>query len=196
VWVHGLQSLPGSLFHVSPSPRTTGLARSLLLHSISISCSFLQGTSTCSGVWSSMGCRGTTMVSSLVAGKSPLRCLEHLLPSFSSDFGVCRAVSLTFFSLLSVTAAVQRLLSFLKNVFAEALPVLLSGSALASSGSVLEPAGTGCLTWGMLLGPSYRGHPSIPPLPKPCLIYQIHLLITSHCELRSYLISGQVCGTQ
>jgi len=39
------------------APQVPVPARSLLLHGLSMGCSFLQGTSTCCGVGSSMGCR-------------------------------------------------------------------------------------------------------------------------------------------
>ena len=63
-------------------------------------------------------------------------------PSFFTDLGVCRVVSLTF-SHSSLLAAAQHFLPFPKYVVTEALPALLIGSALASGGSVLEPAVTG-----------------------------------------------------
>jgi len=69
-------------------------------------------------------------------------------PSFLADLGVYRVVYLTFFSLLFPTAAVQRFLPCLNYVIAEAPPVSLMGSALASGGSVLEPAGTGSVQHG------------------------------------------------
>ncbi|KAM9590921.1 uncharacterized protein ACIBXB_005956 [Morphnus guianensis] len=67
-------------------------------------------------------------------------------PSFFTDLGVRRVVSLTCSH--SSPASVSRLsqLFLLKNVITEALPLSLIGSALAGGGSVLEPAGIGSLS--------------------------------------------------
>ena len=118
--------------------------------------------STCSGVgsstgcrwisappWTSMGCRGTaclTMVFttgcrgiSLCSGA-----WSTSSPSFFTDLGVCGVVPLTSsHSALSGCNCYSSVTSFpfLKYVIPEALPLLLIGSALGSSRSVLEPAG-------------------------------------------------------
>ncbi|KAK4810648.1 hypothetical protein QYF61_007385 [Mycteria americana] len=63
--------------------------------------------------------------------------------SFFTDLGVCRVVSLTYSHSSFPAAVVQQFLPLLKYVITEALPPSLMGSALASSGSVLEPAGIG-----------------------------------------------------
>ena len=98
------------------------------------------GTSPCSGMGSSPGCgwgsappwasmaAGTacpTMVCSMAAGDPLLQRLEHLLPSFCTDPGLCRAAPLT-----------AAFLPFLKYLITEAAPALLNGSALASWRSV------------------------------------------------------------
>ena len=64
-------------------------------------------------------------------------------PSFFTDLGVCRVVSLTYShsSLLTAAGVMQFFPPLLKYAITEALPLLLMGSALASGGSVLEPAG-------------------------------------------------------
>ena len=62
-------------------------------------------------------------------------------PSVFTDLGVCRVVAVTF--LTPPLAAAHCFFPFLKYVITEALPMLLTGSALASSGSILEAAATG-----------------------------------------------------
>ncbi|KAM9599800.1 uncharacterized protein ACIBXB_003644 [Morphnus guianensis] len=66
-------------------------------------------------------------------------------PSFFTDLGVCRVVSLTcsHSSLRLPFPSVPTFFFLLKNVLPEALPLLLIGLALAGGGSVLEPAGIG-----------------------------------------------------
>jgi len=65
-------------------------------------------------------------------------------PSFCTDFGVCRVISPTY-SYASLPLLFHHSFFFilLKYVTPEALPLSLMGSALASSGSILEPAGVG-----------------------------------------------------
>ena len=66
----------------------------------------------------SMGCRGqpaSPWSTSPAAGESVLRRLEHLLPFFFTDFGVCRAVFLAV-SHSSLRAAAQHFYTFL-NIF-------------------------------------------------------------------------------
>lgn len=92
----------------------------------------LQATST---MGSSTGCRGISA-----------QLLEHLLPTHSfpfTDHAVCRALSLVFFSLLFLISAIQWFSSFLKIYSHRGAITVGDGSALASGGSVLEPAGTG-----------------------------------------------------
>lgn len=81
-------------------------------------------------------------------------------PSFFTDFGVCRIVSLTFFSFLSLTAIVQWILPFVKYVFREVPPASLFGSALSRGGSLLELAGTSSVLHSgrQPLVPSNRGY--------------------------------------
>jgi len=122
--------------------------------------STLQGISTCCGMRSSMGCSVDICCTVVFDGLHGGNMCHHSLyrglqgnlcsgawstssHSFFADPGVCRAVSLTFFLLLSPTAAAQHFLPFLKCIFTEAPSLSLMGSALASSGSILELAGTG-----------------------------------------------------
>jgi len=65
------------------------------------------------------------------AEASLLQCLEHLLPSFCTDLGACRAVSPTSSHFLPADVA-QQFLLFLNYVIPELLPPSLMGSALAS----------------------------------------------------------------
>ena len=66
-------------------------------------------------------------------------------PSFCTDLGVCRVVSLTcsHSSLWLQFLLSSNFFPLLKYVLPEALPPLLMGSDLASGRSVLEPAGIG-----------------------------------------------------
>ncbi|XP_074683769.1 LYR motif-containing protein 4 isoform X1 [Strix aluco] len=84
------------------------------------------------------------------AGESVLWCLEHLLllllhrpwrpqSCFSHIFSI-------FFP--AAIAGAQQFFPLLKYVIPEVLPPLLMGSALASDGSVLEPAGIGSVGHG------------------------------------------------
>ncbi|KAM9591464.1 uncharacterized protein ACIBXB_006257 [Morphnus guianensis] len=67
-------------------------------------------------------------------------------PSFFTDLGVCRVVSLTCsHSSLRLPFTSVPTFFLLKNVIPEALPLSLIGSALAGGRSVLEPAGMGSL---------------------------------------------------
>jgi len=90
-------------------------------------------------------------------------------PSFCTDLGVCRAVSLTssHFSLLLEKCTYRGFSRFLNDVIPEVLPPSLVGSALASSGSVLELAGFGSIghggsCWHLLT----ESTPAAPPLAK------------------------------
>jgi len=65
-------------------------------------------------------------------------------PSFSFDLGVCRVVCLTFFSLLSLTAAAQCFLPFFNYIFAEAQPGQLTAQ-LCPALCPLKSGGTGCV---------------------------------------------------
>jgi len=127
-------------------------------------------------LWTSMGCRGTiclTMV--FITGcKGRLSALTFRAPppsSFFTDLGVCRVVSLTssHSSLLTAVSPLSFFLCFLKYLIPEALPLLLIGLALASGGSVLEPAGTGFMgpggSFSQLLT---EATPIAPLLPKLC----------------------------
>ena len=62
-------------------------------------------------------------------------------PSFFTDLGMCRVVSVTY-DHSSLPAVVQQLFPLFKCIITEALPTSLIGSALASAGSVLKPIET------------------------------------------------------
>lgn len=90
--------------------------------------------------------------------------------SFFFDLGVCMAVSLIFFSLLSLTAVAQWLLHFLKYVITNVLPMSLMSSALASSGPDLGPDGISSVQHGGAAPGVYSQKPPLgphPQLPKP-----------------------------
>lgn len=77
-------------------------------------------------------------------------------PSFFADPGVYTVVSFTYFTSFSSYTV---FLPFLKYVVTELLPLLLIGSALASSRSFLEMAGIGSVRHGgQLLASSDRSH--------------------------------------
>lgn len=84
--------------------------------------------------------------------------------SFFFDLGVCMAVSLIFFSLLSLTAVAQWLLHFLKYVITNVLPMSLMSSALASSGPDLGPDGISSVQHG---GAAPGAYSQKPPLGAP-----------------------------
>lgn len=121
--------VPGGLICcMGPSPRVVTLPGACSCGS-SMGCS-LQATST---MGSSTGYRGICA-----------QLLEHFLPTFPfTGNGVCRALSLVFFSLLFLTSAIQWFSSFLKIYSHRGATTVFDGSALVSGGSVLEPAGTG-----------------------------------------------------
>jgi len=86
--------------------------------------------------------KGKTLYSGVLSASSP---------SFFTDLCVCRVVSFTSsHSSLSpaVSPQVFFFLPLLNYVIPEALPSSLFGLALASGGSVLEPAGTGFIRHG------------------------------------------------
>jgi len=95
-------------------------------------------------------------------------------PSFCTDPGVCRAVSHHLTPLFSCSSA-DFFSPLLNYVIPKVLPLSLMGSALASGGSVLEPAGTGSVGhggsfWQLLT----EATPVAPSLPKPCHTNPIH----------------------
>ncbi|KAM9590844.1 uncharacterized protein ACIBXB_005893 [Morphnus guianensis] len=183
----GSQVLPENLLHglLSTDPQVLPGACS--------SAGFPRGHSllwepTCSGVGSSTGCR---WISAPPRTSMDCRGTACLTMVFTTG---CRGISalapgapppppssLTLVSaglfLLHVLTPLsgchfclsQQLFSFLKNVITEALPLSLIGLALASSGSVLEPAGIGSVghsgSFQQLLT---EATPVTPPLPKPC----------------------------
>jgi len=91
-------------------------------------------------------------------------------PSIFTDLGVCRDVSFTLsHSSLHCRFTAGFFLPLLKSVITEALPPSLIGLALASGGSVLEPAGTGFTRHGgSFLQLLTEVTPIAPLLPKPC----------------------------
>ncbi|KAM9591171.1 uncharacterized protein ACIBXB_006070 [Morphnus guianensis] len=112
-------------------------------------------------------------------------------PSFFTDLGVCRVVSLTCSRSalqLPFPCALQ-LFPLLKYVIPEALPLSLIGSALAGGGSVLELAGIGSIghrgSFQQLLT---EATPVTPPLPKPCHTNPIQVGFAMHyCNRRWFL---------
>ena len=156
-------------------PRTAVPARSLLQHGLSTRCSFLQGTATCCGIGSSTVCRVDICSTEVLHGLQGDNLLHHGLlhglqgnlcssawstsSSFFTGLGVCRAVSHL------LTAAAQHFLPLLKYVITGVPPALLMGSALASSRSVLELAGTDSVRHEA----AHRRHPCSFPAPTKTL---------------------------
>lgn len=115
---------------------------------------FLQGISTCSSVGSCTGeaaertsacpLHGTSCFTTVFPmgcrGISAL-CLEHP-PSFFSSPGVHRTVSRTSFFIPHCSLVI---LPFLKCLFTEAAPALLTGSPQSCSRSAVDTAGTICV---------------------------------------------------
>jgi len=102
-------------------------------------------------------------------------------PSFFTDLGVCRFVSLTSsHSSLHCPFTAIFFSPLLKYVITEVLSLSLMGLASARGGSILEPAGTGFIRHGgKLLAASHRSHPYSPRatktlLRKPITTYSIH----------------------
>lgn len=111
----------------------------------------IQGMSTCCGRGSSTGCSVDICSAMVLHGLQGNNLLHHGLhhglqgnlcsgisnisPSFNTDLGVCRVISLIF-SHCSFTDAVQHFLPFPKCVVTEVPPVMPMVSALA----ILEPA--------------------------------------------------------
>ena len=139
---------------------------------------FLQASTYCRWIsappWPSMGCRGTTCLTMvfITSYKGRLSILTFQAPpppSFFTDLDVCRVVSLTLShsSLYPAVSPAEFFLPFLKYFITELLPPSLIGLALASGGSILEPADTGFYqTCWQLLAASHRSHPSSPPATK------------------------------
>jgi len=144
-------------FCMGSCPQAAVSAKSLIQHGFSTGCSFLQGTSP-GLVWcppqaagwistppcSSMGCKGTTCITTVfITGCRRISSLAPGEPSPPPSFltlvsaGLCLSHFFTFFLL----AAMQRLSPSCKYVVTDVLPVSLTGSALASGRSILEPAG-------------------------------------------------------
>lgn len=73
-----------------------------------------------------------------------LRCLEHLLPSFFTDLGVYKAISLTSSHSSLTAAAAQKFLLFFEFVIKEEQTASLIVSALTKSMSILELAEFSC----------------------------------------------------
>lgn len=122
--------------------------RSCLLHA-----------STCFGVGSSRGCRWVSAPMPTSYLPRDLHCrlqgnpssdtLNTASPCFFNDLGACRAVPLKYsYSYLYLQCHCAVLPLPLNVVISEVLPLSLVGSALASSGSVLEPVGIGSVGHG------------------------------------------------
>jgi len=123
--------------------------------------------------WTSMGCRGTTCLTTVFStgcrGTSALVPGAPPPPSFFTDLGVCRVVSLTSSHSSIPAAVVQQPFPLLKYVMPEALPPSLMGSALASGGSILEPAGIGSIKHRRIFLQLLREATLVALLlPKPC----------------------------
>jgi len=130
----------------------------LLQHGVSSTCSSM-GSSTgyrwiSAPLWTSMDCKGTTCLTMvfIIGCKGKISALVSQAPpplSFFTDLGVCRVVSLTSsHSSLFTAVSLHGFFPLLKYVITEALPLSLIGLALASGGSILEPAGTGFIRHG------------------------------------------------
>jgi len=128
-------------------------------------------------LWNPMDCRGTTCLTMVFITGYRGRLSAPTFqapppPSFFTDLGVCRAVSLTssYCSLYpAVSPAEFFFLPLLNYVIPEVLLPSLTGLALASSGSVLELAGTGFIRHGRSVSQLLtEATPIAPPLPKPC----------------------------
>jgi len=153
------------------------------------------GASTCSGIRSSLGCRWTPALPRTSMG---CRGTAHLTMVFSIG---CRGMSslapgaLPSLALVSAELFLSHSLTplshcrlffllLLNYVLPEALPPSLMGSALASRGSVLEPAGIASIGhrgsfWQLLT----EATPVAPTPQKPCHANPIHQLI-------DYVVSG------
>jgi len=103
-------------------------------------------------LWTAGGQPASPWSSSRAAREdSLLRYLEHPLPLLLNCPWCLQSCFSHIVSLLSLDCCLPAVLGFfhlLKYVIPEALPPSLIGSALASGGSVLEPAGTGCIRHG------------------------------------------------
>jgi len=126
------------------------------------------GTSTCSSMgssigcrwicappWTSMGCRGTVYLS--IVFSTGCRGISTLVPGAPPpppssltlvSAGLLLSHILSPLSGYSSAGSPTPLPLLLKYVIAEVLPPLLMGLALASSGSVFEPAGIGSIRHG------------------------------------------------
>ena len=125
--------------------------------------------------WTSMGCRWTTCLTmdfiTSCKGRlsAPVSRAPPLPPSSLSLVSAELLLSHRLTPLSWMSSHCSFFLPLLKYIITETLPLLLIGLALASSGSFLESAGTGCIR----LGGSFshlltEATPIAPPLPKPC----------------------------
>ena len=100
-------------------------------------------------------------------------CLEHILPSFCSDLGGCRAVSPTFsYSSLPAAAVKQFFFYPFLNLLSQRHPALLMAQLWPEIGP-LGAVGVGSDlargSAGLCSQKTFLPHPSFPPL-KPCPI--------------------------
>jgi len=100
-------------------------------------------------------------------------------PSFFTNLGVCRVISLMY---SHSSLLLQFFFPFLKYIITDMLPPSLMGLVLASSGSILEPAGTGSVRHrGSFQQLLTEATPVASPLPKPCSANPIQKLAPSPC---------------
>lgn len=191
---YGICSCQKSCMCMGASPWAMVPARNLHCNGLSIGCSFLQGTPTCSRLGSSTGYRWMPAppVAQVFHKLQRNNLCHHGLyywlkgnlrsraPSpLLSDLSVCWVVSLTFCH-FSLRATVQLFLPFLEYTITKSPPTSLIGSALSIDGSIMESAETGFLQhrgsfWCLLTESPTAG----PPWPKPCHIHLIQSQINS-----------------
>jgi len=123
---------------------------------------------------SSVGCRGTaclTMVCSRGCRGISVPVPEYLLPLLPHQPWCLQSCLSHIFLAVSLTAAAQCFLPFLKYLTTVAPPASLTGLPLGSNGSILEPAGTGSVggrgsLWCLLT----KSTPEAPLPPKHCQV--------------------------
>lgn len=152
IWVHGPQFLPENLLHVDSSAWTTSLTKNLFIHGLSISCNFLQGTHICVG--SFMGFKGTTVVSPQAASGAwrPSLLLLHWLYCLQD----CSShVFLTFLSHICCAAFFMLSQIHIARGATTVGDELILGQQQVCFGANWNWL---CLTRGLFLASSYRGH--------------------------------------
>jgi len=201
---HGYSPSGMDCSSVGSSLQATVHARSLSLCGLSTDCSFLQDTSTCFSVGFSMDHRLDICSTMVLLGQqgdnlhhcgppwaaggqlaslwsSPWAAGESLpsawstSSSFFTDFGVCRAIFLTF-SHSSLLVLLCSTFSPFLNMFSQRH--CFTGWLNFGQWQVHLRAGQNwvCQTWGQLLVSSDRIHPAAPPLPKSWHVNSVQLL--------------------